>query len=251
MADQTLWEKVYNSLRSQIDGGQLPPGATVPAETKLATQHQVSRQTVRAALTRLQQDGMITQGRGSRGRQVRDRTPLVWQLSEYERGERRDSSTTGHDDWAASVHEQGRTPRQEVTVSIEAASPKIAAALQIEPGALVVRRERVRYVDDRPYQLSTSFFPEEIARDTLLMEQQDVAVQGGILRHIGYPQIHLRDEIMIRMPTAVEANRLDLPMGTPVGEHRRTGYGEDGQPVRHMVTVFPGDRHYLVYELET
>jgi hypothetical protein len=41
---------------------------------------------------------------------------------------------------------------------------------------------------------------------------------------------------------------LHLPSGTPVGQHTRVGYGKDGQPVRVMVTVFAGDRHYLVYD---
>ncbi|MBB6001348.1 GntR family transcriptional regulator [Streptomonospora salina] len=210
----------------------------------------MSRQTVRAALTKLQQEGLITRGRGSRGRQVRDRRPLWWKLSEFERGSRRDDGEKGHDDWAAGVTDQGREPRQVVSVSIEAAVPEISAALELSDGSLVVRRQRVRYVDGLPFQLSTSWFPEDIARDTPLMEKRDVAVAGGILRSIGHPQIWGRDVITVRMPTPAEANQLDLPMGTPVGQHSRTGYGEDGAPVRHMITVFPGDRHCLVYELE-
>jgi len=45
-------------------------------------------------------------------------------------------------------------------------------------------------------------------------------------------------------------DQLHLTNGTPVGVHTRTGYGKDGNPVRYMNTVFPGDKHYLVYELE-
>lgn len=204
---------------------------------------------MRAAINRLQQDGLVTRGRGSRGRQVRDRHPLVWKLSEFERGQRRDDASTGLDDWAAGVAEQGRTPRQSVKVAIEAATPEVSGALEVDPGTLVVRRNRIRYVDSLPYQLSTSWFPESIARDTLLMADHDVAVPGGILRHIGHPQVWARDEITVRMPTPTEAAGLDLPMGTPVGQHSRTGYAEDGQPVRYMVTVFPGDRHFLLYEV--
>ena len=135
-------------------------------------------------------------------------------------------------------------------MSIETPPPEVALALELSPGDMAVRRSRIRYVDDVPYQLSTSYFPEDLARGTLLMEERDVSVPGGILRHIGCPQVSIRDQIIIRMPTSVEADQLDIPTGTPVGEHRRTGYGEDGQPVRHMITVFAGDKHFLVYELD-
>ena len=88
-----------------------------------------------------------------------------------------------------------------------------------------------------------------VAEGTPLMQDGDVAMPGGILAAIGHPQLHVRDEITVRMPDPEESARLDLPLGTPVAEHVRIGYGESG-PVRVMVTIAPGDRHRLVYELE-
>jgi GntR family transcriptional regulator len=245
-----LWEGLYKHLRERIDSGDLPPNSEVPRELQLAAEHGISRTTVRQALAQLQADGLITRGKGRLGRRVRDQRPLEWNLCKFERGERRDNAATGMDDWAAAVAEQGREPRQEVRVSITVPPDDVALALELEPGALAVRRHRIRYVDNAPYQLSVSWFPEHVARDTMLMEARDIAVPGGILRSIGCPQVSIRDRIGIRMPTPAEADQLDIPTGTPVGEHHRTGYGEDGQPIRHMVTVFGGDKHFLVYELE-
>lgn len=254
--ENPLWEGVYEDLRRRIEQGvatpdapsALRPGATVPTEAELCEEHDVSRPVVRQALGRLQQDGLISRGQGRRGRRVRDPRPIAWHLHEFERGGRRDTRTS--DDWAAGITEQGRVPRQTVKVSVEAAGTDVASCLEIEPGTMVVHRARIRYVDDVPYQLSHSYFPEDLARDTLLMEQRDVAVPGGILRHIGHPQVSVRDTILIRMPTPAEVTELNIATGVPVGEHRRTGYGEDGTPVRHMITVFAADRHYLVYDLD-
>lgn len=255
-SENPLWVRVYEELRRRIERGvedpeaqdALRPGAHMPTEAELCDEHQVSRPVVRQALGRLQQDGLISRGQGRRGRRVRDPRPIAWRLHEFERGARRDDHR--EDDWAAAISDQGRVPRQEVVVSVEAAGPDVATALKVAPGTMVVHRSRVRYVDDVPYQLASSYFPEQIARGTLLMEQRDVAVPGGILRHIGHPQLSVRDSILIRMPTPTEASDLDIATGVPVGEHRRTGYGEDGNPVRHMITIFPGDRHFLVYDLD-
>ncbi|MGH3761697.1 UTRA domain-containing protein [Actinophytocola sp.] len=52
------------------------------------------------------------------------------------------------------------------------------------------------------------------------------------------------------MPTPTETARLRLPAGTPVAEVTRTGYAEDGSPLRVMITVVPGDRNILVYETD-
>jgi GntR family transcriptional regulator len=249
MAENRLWELVYTAVRTRIDDGQLAPGAQVPGELDLAAEHGVSRATVRQALQRLQQEGVITEGRGRLGRTVRAAHPLRWNLTRFETGDRRDDQDRGTDDWAAGVLEQGHTPRQIVTVSITPAPATVAHWLDIPVGQLAVRRHRRRLADDVPYQVATSWFPEAIARDTPLMEERDVVMPGGILASIGHPQRLVRDEITVRMPTPSEADQLDLPMGTPVGQHVRIGIGTDHRPVRVMITVFPGDRQILAYEL--
>lgn len=246
--DKRRWEVIYGELRRRIEREELASGQQIPGELDLAERYGVSRQTVRTALAQLQQEGMISEGRGRLGRVVRDQRPLWWDLTRFEGRDRRDDPTTGLDDWAAGVAEQGRTPRQEVTVGIVPAPANVAAYLGVEEGDLVVKRERVRYVDEVPYQLSTSWFPEQIGRDTPLMEPRDVAVPGGIMSHIGHPQVRVHDEIVVRMPTPGEREQLDLPTGTPVGQHVRVGYDKDDRAVRVMITIFPGDRHFLIYD---
>jgi GntR family transcriptional regulator len=242
------WAVIYDDLRRRIDNRDLAPGQQIPGELDLAEQYSVSRQTVRTALSRLQHEGLISAGRGRLGRVVRDNRPLWWDLTRFERSDRRDDPTTGLDDWAAGVVEQGRTPRQEVTVGIVAPPSDISIHLQLDDGDLTVKRQRIRYVDNVPYQLATSWFPEHLARGTVLMEPHDIAMPGGLMAHIGRPQSRVHDEIVVRMPTPTEREALDLSTGTPVGQHLRIGYDENNCPLRVMVTIFPGDRHFLVYD---
>ncbi len=244
---RALYERVADDLRASIERGELRPGQTVPPEQELATRHGVARQTVRQALQQLTNEGLLVSGRG-RGRIVRSQTRLRWQLSHFE-----DRSRHGQDAdaWAHEVSEQGHEARQEVAVSIDTPSPAIAERLHLDPDKdLVVVRRRVRYVDDMPFQLADSYFPETLVRGTQLMLPKDVSAPGGLLASIGHPQARLIDEIQIRMPTKVESSRLGLPTGTPVAEHMRTGLANDGTPLRVMVTIVPGDRHTLIYELD-
>jgi GntR family transcriptional regulator len=65
----------------------------------------------------------------------------------------------------------------------------------------------------------------------------------------GHRQVRFRDEISIRMPLPPENFRLELPAGTPVAEHVRTGFNSVGRAVRVIVTIVPGDRHKIIYEV--
>jgi DNA-binding GntR family transcriptional regulator len=245
-----LYEQVADTLRRQIDRSEYGPGEALPSEADLVTTYGVSRDTVRKALAQLTQEGLITSGQG-RTRQVRQYAPLRWELGTVERHNNDDTPDPAGDPWSAEVRRQGRRPHETVELGIVVPPPRVAELLGLLPDKdVVVLRKRVRFVDDRPYQLADSYFPESLVRGTPLMEPRSVHVPGGVLASIGHPQARYRDEIAVRMPTRSESDRLDLPAGTPVAEVTRTGYAADGTALRVMVSVAPGDRHVIVYELD-
>jgi GntR family transcriptional regulator len=53
------------------------------------------------------------------------------------------------------------------------------------------------------------------------------------------------------MPTPEEIDRLEIPSGTPVAEHIRTGYTRTNQAVRVMISIIPGDTLILEYKIPT
>lgn len=56
--------KVYDQLYEMIQNGTFPPGSKLPSETVLSAQLDVSRMTLRKALTLLQDDGMMRNVQG-------------------------------------------------------------------------------------------------------------------------------------------------------------------------------------------
>ncbi|MFD9061448.1 GntR family transcriptional regulator [Kitasatospora purpeofusca] len=237
---------VADALREQIRSGVLRAGEALPTGRELAGRFNVSPKTAVAGVDILKGEGLVIGEQGGR-RRVRSVRRITWNLSEFERGHRRDSHAL--DDWATAIKDAGREPRETIAKTTELAEPQIAEWLRIMAGDEVVKRSRVRWVDDEPFQLSISYFPGTIARGTLLDEDREISAPGGVLRHIGHPQTHVRDEISTRMPTPEETDLLQLPMGTPVIQHVRIGYGAE-VPVRVMITIAPGDRHLIVYEME-
>lgn len=246
-----LREQVADQIRQLIEDGRLQPGDRLDREDVLAERYEVSRHTLRQALQDLTAEGLLASSRGQ-GRVVRSYKPLTWHLSAYEsRSHHIQAGRPDADQWDTEVREQGREPGQVVEVSIVLPPPRVAARLRVsDPADTVVMRRRIRRADGIPFQLADSFFRESLIRGTLLMKPENVSAPGGVLAYIGHPQAYFRDEITIRMPTKGEASILELPPGTPVAEVTRTGYAQDGTPLRVMVTIAPGDRNTLVYEMD-
>ncbi|MFD3554724.1 GntR family transcriptional regulator [Streptomyces goshikiensis] len=57
------YQRIAAALRHELDRAAHTPGGRLPSERTLATRYQVNRQTIRAALQQLRQDGLVVTGR--------------------------------------------------------------------------------------------------------------------------------------------------------------------------------------------
>jgi DNA-binding GntR family transcriptional regulator len=249
MANESITHRMSDDLRRQIQNGSLGPGALLPSEPELAREYNVSRQTARSALQALEQEGLVIV-RPRRGRVVRSNQRLRWHLSEFERPDH--TVLTTSDAWETDIEGQGHDPtRQDLEVERITPPDSIAARLHLDPRTdTVVVRRHVRYIDGKPAIISDDFFDERIVEGTELAEPEDTT-RENILAEAGYEQVYDIDEIITRMPTPAEVERLSISTGTPVAEHIRTGYTADNRPVRVMVSVIPGDTLILQYTIPT
>jgi len=63
--------------------------------------------------------------------------------------------------------------------------------------------------------ISDDYFDERIVQETELAEPEDTT-RENILAEAGYEQVYDIDEIITRMPTPAEINRLRISTGTPL-----------------------------------
>ena len=240
---ETKHARLAATLRRQIEDGALE--GEVPSEADLMQQSGYARATVRQALATLENEGLISGAQGSR-RHVRDRHRWQWPMSTWEKAH------TGHEDaWATSIRDQGGAPSATVAVLVEQANRAVAEALDVDQGAHVVVRRRIRSVDGEPHQLADSYFPYWLAEQhPIFLEPGDLAAPGGLLASVGLPQARLLDEITSRMPTPDEARTLAMSRGVPLLVHSRTGYGKDDKPLRYMISRMAADRVHVRYELD-
>src|SRR5260370_41313591 len=161
MAAEPRVRQIARELRQQISDGTFGPGALMPSEPELARDYGVSRQTARAALQLLEQEGLVIV-RPRRGRIVRSRHRLVWRLSEFELPE--NTGLASSDASEADIERQGHDPtRQELQVETIRPPRNIASRLNLDPEKdLRVVRRHVRYIDGKPVITSDDYFDQAI-----------------------------------------------------------------------------------------
>jgi GntR family transcriptional regulator len=243
------YEQVALGLRARIAAGELGPGARLPSENQLSADEGVSRDVARKALQVLVNEGLIESWGRQQGYRVRDVQPLVYHATKSEQASRRQQATA--DIWMTDVMEIGRRPAIALSVYMGKPSPEVAELLGITTDDNVAIRRRLRLVDDQAYAISVAHFPPW-AVEKVPSLANPVDLQPGpaaLLTAAGHDPVRILDRIHLRMPTPEERDVLRLPPGVPLAEHVRTPYDEDGNAIRVTVTMLPGDRWTLEYEV--
>lgn len=237
--------QLAETLRKRIDDGRYPKTTKIPSEAALSEEFAASRTTVRQALVSLQNQGLLRAESGV-GYFVRRMEHFAYRPQD---DFRREVLIVDADSFTLAVAKEGRESRQEIEVSIIAAPEDVRRRMGLTEGEFVVRRRRLRFVDDEPYQLNISFYPRDVAEGTEIMSPRDITRGGNqVLAEHGHAQVRALDEIWVRMPRRDEVEDLQILPGTAVAEHIITGFTAEGRVVRMVQVVLPGDRNVITFE---
>ncbi len=145
-----LYHRVYLLLRQRIAEGGWPSEVPMPGEHELAEAHGVSRITVRRALQRLEQEGLVRRRRGA-----------GTFANPPQRPARRDDLRGLIENLLA----MGRqTDVALLDFAYVSAAAEVAAALEVPPGTLVQKSVRLRSAEGAPFSHLTAWVPEPIGR---------------------------------------------------------------------------------------
>lgn len=244
----SLYTQVAAELRGQILGGQQAAGSPLPSEDRLAARHGVSRDTIRAALSMLRSEGLVTTVQGG-ATYVRDRRTIRLPVSRYSRTF--NSGTPAP--FQAAAAESGLTGSVKV-VSVETlpADEGTARLLEIHKKDRVVVRVRHNMLGDREpetVQVSTSVIPMALVAGSPLAGADRIA--SGVYAafdELGHTPTTLTEEVTSRAPTPEEAETLELAQGMSVLEVQRVTRDQDGRPIELVRVVATADRTVLVYD---
>lgn len=219
----TLADATSEALQRAILSGQFLPGSQLPPEFDLMAQLGVSRTTLREALKRLEEQGLILRRRG-RGTYVRERSivkdlSLNFGISEM-------------------VTQAGFTPGvRSATVRREPAPSEVAAALALAEGEPLIVVERVRTADGRPVVWSRDMLPSARLEPRGLTAN-DLATHSlyeSLSEHFHVRVVRGVAQLTPIVAAADVAARLDVRRGTPLLRMAQTDYDANDQPVLYSI----------------
>jgi GntR family transcriptional regulator len=233
MVPEPIYRQIADDLQRKIESGELAPGDQLPTEAELRDAHDASRNTVRDAMKWLISRGLI-ETRPGQGTFVLEKIdPFVTTLG-LDTGLGGGETTT----YLSEVRKRQRRPSN--------ALPKIET---IAPGTAVVSRLQLRYIDDRPWSMQTTFYPfalvERGATRLVLPENIEPGAVRYLENELKVKEVGWRETIIVRAPDADESDFFQLSGDGRVAvfEVRRVAFEESGKPLRVTVTTYPADRN--------
>ncbi|MFV2009582.1 MULTISPECIES: GntR family transcriptional regulator [unclassified Micromonospora] len=222
-----LWAQLHDDLVRRLTAGGFAAG--FPGEHELVDEYGVSRHTVREALRRLRQAGVLDSARGRRTavHQQRIEQPLGALYSLFQE-----------------VQARGMRQRNEVLARDLRGDVAVAARLGLDPDTRFVHLERLRFADDEPLATDRVWLLAELARPLLTTDLTGTGIYSELARH----EVRVTDgeeRIHAIVPTAEQRRRLDIGRGVGLLAVERIGRA-DGRPVEWRETFVRGDRFSLV-----
>lgn len=220
-----LWAQLLADLRRRVAAGEF--ATRFPTDEELRHQYAVSRQTVREAARRLQDEGLIVRERG-RGSALAG-SPLEQPLG-------------GLYSLARTAQDLGLPERSEVRAQCRAPAGEAAEHLGLEPGDEVVHVERLRYVGDEPLSLHRSWFPASLAAGLLEADLRTGSLYDVLAARCGVRLTGGHEWIHPELPDPSLRQLLHLRRGKAVLVVQRLATAGD-TPVEWRWSVVRGDRY--------
>ena len=222
-----LWAQLHQDLVRRLAGGAF--AEAFPGEHDLVAEYEVSRHTVREAVRRLREDGVIESGRG-RPTTVRAgiEQPLGSLYSLFRE-----------------VEARGMVQASVVLAQRQVSDPEAATALGLAADEPLFHLARVRLADGVPLAHDRVWLPMTIAAPLLEADFGHSALYDELAARTGVRLTGGRERITATIPSAADRALLQVPRAVACLSVERAGFVA-GELVEHRLTVVRGDRWAVV-----
>jgi GntR family transcriptional regulator len=234
----TRHQAISRRLRERIQDGTYPPGSKLPSLPALMQEFDAARDTVRDAVARLANEGLVTPLRGI-GTVVRNRTTISMAYDPAKPAQL----------WSAQTSESPSSDRV-VQTGWETADSDIAAWLHLPDGSRVLHRVRYQSKGDQVAQIHDQWVPTQLAEQIRVTTGDDLGNISQIpstdlfsqMRAAGITPTTVTETITARMPHPDETDTLELPPGVPVIRCWRITKDAANVPIETSILVAAADR---------
>lgn len=233
-----LYIQIQENIIELIDLGMLNSGDVLPSERDLSQYYGVNRMTVRQAIDGLVQRGLIIKQHGV-GTFISEQKPVQSFMP----------TVTG---FSQRMREAGMRPSSKlVERKVINPTPMLAHRLQMPPTEQVIMIQRLRYVNDEPLMLETSYLSFERFQRILAHDISDHSLYQIMKEEYGVQVAEAEHTFEPMLINSAEARHFDLPEGQPAMLVRVLAYGQDRRVMEFSKSVVRGDRCRYYFRVTT
>jgi len=230
----SLYIRVKDAIIKQIQEKKWKPNAMIPTENELMLEFDVSRTTIRQAVSLLVQEGILERQQG-KGTIVKPQL-FVGSLSKLK-------------GFAEEAREKGMIPSSKVLVVTSSGDfPYEKSILQVPMGEKIFVIERLRFANQTPIAIERSFWPGDIGE---LLSSQDLndSTFYEILEENNIFLKHAKERISAVNATLFEADLLGIRGGQAMLKMERLSFGNGDRPIEFTTTKFSSEKYKYHIEL--
>jgi len=228
--------QLMDILKEKVQQGNWIPGDQIPGEQDLCELYRVSRTVVRQALRELELEGVIfrRKGKGTFISQPKISEGLVQKLTGFYQD----------------MLERGLKPVTKVLhQNVISSNEKVARFLNINPGEKVIDILRLRFINEEPIQMVTTYIPFEICPALASVDLTNRSLYEFLEKECGVFIAKGRRYIEAVLANETEAALLGIEHGSPLLMLDSISFSEHGQPIEYYHALHRGDRSRFEVEL--
>ena len=226
---------LYRDLKEKILSSKYSKGDFLPPEPVLCEMYNVSRTTVRKAVKELAKAGFVTVKQG-RGTQVCD-------IKTYQHLNQLSSFTQTLRARGYVVETKG------MHISLEIPPEYISEALGLSHKQEVYHLQRIQMADGKPIGMMDNYLLPELFPNFEAAENSFVSLYDYIKETYHLNITSSLDKIGAKCATFIEAQLLDIPVGSPLLVNNRITFSE-AKPFEYVIMIIDASKYEFVVQLQ-
>lgn len=235
-ANVPLHEQIRQDLLAKINSGVYPVGKTIPKEIELVEQYGVSRPTVRQAIKSLVDEGYL------------DRKQRFGTIVKQKKVSQ--DFTTVIESFDSEMVRKGLLPTTRV-LAFHKQKPNndVAEHLKLTSNDYVYKLIRLRYVEQDPIVLVTTYLPEKYLPCFMEHDFQKERLYATLEDFdVGVRKIWRRLEVLKADETT--AALLEIENGDPIFYFHSIGYTKKNLLIEYSIAKYRGDMNSFAFSIE-
>jgi len=225
-----LYYQLEDLLRKAISSGELKPGEMIPTEWEIIEHFNLSRTTVRQALTDLVNENLLYKKKGIGTFVAKPKIDLQYM-----------GNMLSYDNQIIGA---GLKPSTKVLkLEIITADDFLLDEMQLTKERKIIELIRLRYADDEPIAVIQSFLPYDLCAFIMDKDLEQNSLYETLAQNRKTTVVRVEREVAAQIISKEDGKLLNVEKGFPVQSFLNKAYNEEGRILEYCHSRYRGDRN--------